>query len=85
MFMLIIFGMICLFVLFILAIIGLFFYSLIKFIDGKKANKWKPGTISDESMTKRKAMLVASSVILGIVLVGVIGVILLFNNAIAYM
>lgn len=65
--------------------LALFIVSLCRYISAKKRNKVAPGTFSDDVIKERKIMLIAMSVILGILVAVFVGFIFLVFSAIAYM
>ncbi len=67
------------------AAIVFFFVSLFRFLSAKKKNRLEPGSVSRESMRLRTIMLILSSVIAGVLLAVVIGIVLLMMMAVAYM
>lgn len=66
-------------------LIVLFGVSLYRYLSAKKQNKATPGTYSLEEMTKRKLMLIISSVVAGILAVVVLGFVSLMFMAVAFM
>ncbi len=66
-------------------LIALFGISLYRYISARKQNKVAPGTFSDDEIKKRKEMLIAFSVIAGVLAAIVIGIIALMFMAVAFM
>lgn len=66
-------------------LIALFGVSLYRYISAKKQNKAVPGTFSDAEIRKRKIMLIALSIIAGVLAVIVLGFIALLFMAVAFM
>ncbi len=66
-------------------VIGFFGISLYRYLWAKKQNKAAPGTFSPEEMTKRKLMLIVSSIAAGVLLLVVLGFVGLIFMAIAFM
>ena len=62
-----------------------FIASLISFCHAKSKNKKNPGTYSDTQIKTRKNLLIASSIIAGIILAVLIGNFVLLMFAIAHM
>jgi len=62
-----------------------FVVSLISFCIARKRNKEVPGSYSDSQIKTRKIFLIISSVIAGILLAIVIGIIVLLYTAVAFM
>lgn len=65
--------------------VGFFGISLFRYLCAKKANKKNPNTFSADEIKKRSLLFVVSSVIMGVFVTIVIGVIVLLCMAIAYM
>lgn len=74
-----------LFVIFPIAMLVFWIICLEEYLRGKSMNKRQPGSVSDAVMHRRKALLIVSSVIAGVLLACVIGVIVLFYMVIAFM
>ncbi len=68
-----------------ITIIALFAISLYRYVSAKKQNKVVPGTFSDAEIKKRKIMLIVMSVIAGVLVAIVIGIIVLMSMSIAHM
>lgn len=74
-----------LFIGFPLAAVVFWVICLEEYLSGKRKNKHQPGTVSDEVMKRRKALLIVSSVIAGTLVACVVGLVTLFYMAIAFM
>lgn len=59
--------------------------SLERYIAAKKQNKRVPGIFPPEEIKKRKILLIALSVVLGVLAAIVIGLLVLLSMAVAYM
>lgn len=68
-----------------LAAIVFFITSLCNYIGAKKQNKSEPSETNEQKKNTTKSLLIASSVIMGVLLAVVIGFIALMYTAIAYM
>ena len=68
-----------------LASVILFVCSLIRYLDAKGQNRERPGAISPEQMKRLRTQLIISSVILGVLVAVVVGIVVLLYLAIAYM
>lgn len=66
-------------------LLALFVVSLYRYIAAKRQNKAVPGTFSDEEMKKRKAMLIMSAVMAGVLAAIVVGFMALLFMAVAFM
>ena len=66
-------------------LIALFGISLYRYISARKQNKVAPGTFSDAEIKNRKELLIAFSVIAGVLAAIVIGIIVLMFMAVAFM
>lgn len=69
---------------FILSIV-FFVVTLVMYYRAKKQNKKNPGTYTEMQIQSRKALLIASSVIFGLIAVVVIGYIALLMMVVAFM
>lgn len=67
------------------AAILFFIVSLCLFLSARKQNKLQPGSVSAQTLRKRKIMLIVSSVIAGILAAIVIAFIALLYMAVAFM
>ena len=67
------------------AAILFFIVSLCLFLSARKQNKQQPGSVSAQTLRKRKIMLIVSSVIAGILAAIVIAFIALLYMAVAFM
>lgn len=63
----------------------LFGISLYRYISAKKQNKQMPGTFSPAEIKKRKVFLIVMSVVAGMILAMVIGLIAMLFMAVAFM
>ncbi len=77
--------LITLFVLVPLSLIALFLVCLCRYLSAKKQDRQVPGSVAPELLKERKLYTVLSGVIAGIFLAAVIGIVVLFAMAIAYM
>ena len=68
-----------------IAAIGFFTVSLCRFLSARKQNKLQPGSIDQQVLQLLKSMMIVSSVILGIVVVIVIGILILPTLVVRYM
>lgn len=67
------------------AAILFFIVSLCLFLSARKQNKQQPGSVSAQTLKKRKIMLIVSSVIAGVLAAIVIAFIALLYMAVAFM
>lgn len=67
------------------AAILFFIVSLCLFLSARKQNKQQPGSVSAQTLRKRKIMLIVSSVIAGVLAAIVIAFIALLYMAVAFM
>lgn len=67
------------------AAILFFIVSLCLFLSARKQNKLQPGSVSAQTLRKRKIMLIVSSVIAGVLAAIVIAFIALLYMAVAFM
>ena len=67
------------------ALLSMFVTSICMYSLAKRRNKKAPGTYSDQQVRRRLVFLIVSSVIFGVFAMFVIGVIVLFSMAIAFM
>lgn len=67
------------------AAILFFIVSLCLFFSARKQNKLQPGSVSAQTLRKRKIMLIVSSVIAGVLAAIVIAFIALLYMAVAFM
>lgn len=67
------------------AAILFFIVSLCLFLSARKHNKQQPGSVSAQTLRKRKIMLIVSSVIAGVLAAIVIAFIALLYMAVAFM
>lgn len=67
------------------AAILFFIVSLCLFLSARKQNKQQPGSVSAQTLRKRKIMLIVSSVIAGVFAAIVIAFIALLYMAVAFM
>ena len=67
------------------AAILFFIVSLCLFLSARKQNKFQPGSVSAQTLRKRKIMLIVSSVIAGVLAAIVIAFIALLYMAVAFM
>lgn len=67
------------------AAILFFIMSLCLFLSARKQNKQQPGSVSAQTLRKRKIMLIVSSVIAGVLAAIVIAFIALLYMAVAFM
>ena len=67
------------------AAILFFIVSLCLFLSSRKQNKQQPGSVSAQTLRKRKIMLIVSSVIAGVLAAIVIAFIALLYMAVAFM
>lgn len=65
--------------------ITFFIVSLCQYISAKKQHKRQPGSVSPEELKKRKILMIVSSVIAGVLVAVVIGLIALLVMAVAFM
>jgi hypothetical protein len=65
--------------------VGFFGISLFRYLSARKTNKKNPDTFSADEIKKRKLLFIISSVVMGVFVTIVIGVIVLLCMAIAYM
>ena len=65
--------------------VGFFGISLFRYLCAKKANKKNPDTFSSDEIKKRKLLFIISTVVMGVFVTVVVGVIVLLCMAIAYM
>lgn len=63
----------------------LFGISLYRYISAKKQNKQMPGTFSPGEIKKRKVFLIVMSIVAGMILAMVIGLIAMLFMAVAFM
>ena len=68
-----------------IAAILFFIVSLCLFLSARKQNKQQPGSVSAQTLKKRKIMLIVSSVIAGVLAAIVIAFIALLYMAVAFM
>lgn len=68
-----------------IAAILFFIVSLCLFLSARKQNKQQPGSVSAQTLRKRKIMLIVSSVIAGVLAAIVIAFIALLYMAVAFM
>ncbi len=68
-----------------IGIIAFFAISLLRYIFARNANRKTPDTFSCDDIRSRKILLIASSVLLGVLVTLVAGIVALFSLAIAYM
>ena len=68
-----------------IAVITLFVISLCNYISAKRKNKKTPGTVSDEDIKKHKMWLIVLSVLIGVFVLIVFGLIGLFYLALMFM
>lgn len=66
-------------------LIGLLIFNIFCYVDAKAKNKKSPGTIPSEEIKKRKIMLIVFSVLAVVSVAVVIGLIVLFYQAVAHM
>lgn len=62
-----------------LGTIGFFIVSLVRYVSGKKAG------CGEQELKRRKTLLVVSSVMMGVLVASLVGIIVLLYMAIAYM
>lgn len=62
-----------------------FVISLVACISAKRKNRIQPGSVSPEELKWKRTLLIASSVVLGVFLAVVIGLIALLYSAVAFM
>ena len=74
-----------LFVLIPISAVVLFSISLFRYIQAKMQNKKTPGFFSHEEIKKRKTMLIIMSVVAGVLVTVVVGLIGLFMVELAHM
>lgn len=65
--------------------VGFFGISLFRYLSARNANRKNPDTFSADEIKKRKLLFIISSVVMGVFVTIVIGVIVLLCMAIAYM
>lgn len=65
--------------------LAFFGISLYRFLSAKRRNRQEPGSYGPEEMKRRKTLLIAASVIAGVLLAVVIGFTLLLFMAVAFM
>ena len=68
-----------------IAAILFFIVSLCLFLSARKQNKQQPGSVSAQTLRKRKIMLIVSSMIAGVLAAIVIAFIALLYMAVAFM
>ena len=67
------------------AAILFFIVSLCLFLSARKQNKQQPGSVSAQTLRKRKIMLIVSSVIAGVLVVVFLAFVALLFMAVAFM
>ncbi len=68
-----------------LAVLGMFIFSLIRYIDGKKQQRRDPDSISPAALRGRLIMFVVFAAILGVMITVIVAIALLMMMAVAYM
>lgn len=67
------------------AALAFFVVSLMLFLSARKKNKILPGSVDEGTMRIRKAMMIVSAVVAGILIVITVGFALLLTMSISYM
>lgn len=68
-------------------ILALVFFcvSLVRYISAKRKNKRQPESVGAKELQRRKLLLIISSVIVGVFVFAIVGLIVLLHTAVAFM